>query len=94
MRAFLVKAVGIDDRDGPGQLRLALVVIDDDHVEPGVGGGLQGLMGGGTAVHADHHRRPLSQQVFEGLGTGAVALAPAVWDVNEQQRPDGAQKTR
>jgi hypothetical protein len=36
VRAVLVEPVRVDDRDSPGQQRFGDVMIDDDHLEPGL----------------------------------------------------------
>ncbi len=59
----LVEAVGIDHRESDGQQAGALVVIDDDHVEPRGAGFLQRFEGLRSAIHAHGNARPARFQL-------------------------------
>ena len=59
MRAALVEPVRVDDRDGARQQRLGDVMIDDDDLEPGLGGVGQRQMRSRAAIDGDDDAAPL-----------------------------------
>ena len=93
VRAGFVHAVGVDHGDGAGQPGLGLVVIDDDDVQAGRGGGLQGTVGAGAAIHGHDHGDAAFPESQERRLVGSVAFAQAVRDIGLAAAADGGEKT-
>ena len=66
----LVEAIGIDQRVGDREQARALVVIDDDDVEPGGPSFVQRLEGLGTAIYADGNGGPTTLEFNECFSSG------------------------
>ena len=66
----LIEPVRIDQRDGDGEQAGALVVVDDDHVEPGSARLLQRLERLRAAVDADRDARALAFSSTSALPDG------------------------
>ena len=80
----------IHHRRGGGKLRLAFVVIGDDHIHAG-GGGIGGLRNGGdAAVHRDDERDALAFQMIDRADIQTVALVEPVGDIQRRFQADAA----
>ena len=93
VRTELIQAIGIDLGKGFGQLRLGLVVIDDDHVQPRLRCRRQGLERHRPTVDRDDQRRPFSLQLQQRGCVGAIAFFQAVGNINGDLRPRPLQET-
>ena len=94
VRAALVEPVRVDDRDGPRQQRLGDVMIDDDHLEPGLRGVRQRQMRRRAAIDGDDDPHALVAQAQQSRGVRAVALAQPVRDIDPGSRPDRRKEPR
>ena len=88
VRALVVEPVGVDHGAGARQPRLGQVVVDHDHVEPGVCRVLQRVEGADPAIDGDDHLHVLRRELAHGGAVGAVALAQAVGDVDHGRRAE------
>ncbi len=94
MWAGLVEPVRVDDRDGPRQQRLGDVMIDDDHLEPGLRGIVQRQVGRGAAIDGYDDAHALLAQAQQSLGIRAVALAQPIRDIDSSSRPGRCKEPR
>ena len=94
MRAAIVDPVGIDHGDGVGQRDLGLVMVDHDQVEAGAPGLGQRLECRHAAVDRDHHIGPLLLELQQRRRVGAVALQPAIGDVDADIAADAAEEAQ
>ena len=92
MRAGLVEPVGIDDRVRRRKLRLAHVMIDHDHREPGVRRHRERGEGGRAAVDRDDEPDALGLEAQKGRRIRAVALLEAVGDVDADGHAEGGEE--
>ncbi len=88
----LVEPVGVDDRMGDGKRGRAFVVIDDDHVEPGVARRLQGLERQRAAIDGDDQPRAALGEPDQRIGGRAIAFEQPVGDIIARRQPEIAQQ--
>ena len=94
VRTALVEPVRVDDRDRPRQQRFGDVMIDDDHLEPGLCGIRQRQMGRRAAIDGYDNAHALVAQAQQGRGIRAVALAQPIRDINPCTRPGRRKEPR
>ena len=88
-----VEAVGVDHRNARrGSRRGALVVVDDDHVEPGRRGLLERLERLRAAIDGDRQARAVCLQLDQRLARRAIALHQPVGDVGHRIGAEPAQQ--
>ena len=92
VRAVVVQPVGVDHGARLRQPRLAQVVVDHDHVEPGLGGVVERVEGADPAIDGDHDGHVLRREDAHGGAVRAVALAQAVGDVDRGRLGDGLEE--
>ena len=92
--ALLVDPVRVDHGVTARQLRLGDVMVDHDDVEPGLGGCVEGLVGGGAAIDGDDDACALLLELEQRGRVGTVALAHAVGDVDPHPAADGLDEAR
>ena len=89
----LVEPVGIDHaRCATGKQARALVMVDDDHVEPGGLGFLERFERLRAAIDADRDARAARLQLDQRLARRAVALHQPVGDVDHRLRAEPPQQ--
>ena len=81
-RARLVDPVGVDHRQGRRQRLLGGVMVDDDHLQPELGGLAQRLERGGAGVERDHQPAAAAGELGQDARVGAVAVAHPVGDLD------------
>ena len=86
----VVEAVGVDDH-GRWEILRRLVMIEDDRVEPKLGGYPQRLVAGCAAIHRDEQLGPALDQGADRLHVGPVSLENAIGDVDEVRRAAGGE---
>ena len=86
MRAGLVEPVRVDDGEGPRQQRFGDVMIDDDHLEPGLRGVIQRQMGRSAAIDGHDDPHALVAQAQQSRGVRAVALAQPIRNIDPSSR--------
>ena len=92
MRARLVEPVGIDHRAGIRQGRLADVMIDDDHIEPCLGSGLERGKGGDAAIDRDDDAGTFILEAEQRRRVRSIALALPVRDIDHDATARGLEK--
>ncbi len=90
----LVEAVGIDQRIGDRKQARALMVIDDDDVEPRPARFLERLEGLGAAIDAHRDARAPRLQFDQGLSGRAVALHQPIGDIDDGLHAEPAKEQR
>ena len=88
----LVEAVGIDQRMGDREQAGALVVVDDDHVEPGRAGLLQRLERLRSAIDAHRDARAARLELDQRLARRPIALHQPVWDIDDRLGAEPAEQ--
>ena len=81
IRAF-IEPIGIDQRMSDGEQARALMMIDDDHVEPRGARFLERLERLCPAIDTDRDACPLGLELDQGFARRAVALHQPVGDVD------------
>jgi hypothetical protein len=76
-----IEPVWVHHRHGTRQLMRAFVVIDHDHLHPGIRRHGQRIMRHGAAIDRDDQLRAFLPQPHQSLAAGAIALQQAVGDV-------------
>jgi hypothetical protein len=94
VRARLVEPVRIDDRNGSRQQRLADVMIDDDHVEPGFLRGGEWLVRRRAAIDRDHDRSALVPQAQQRGRVRPIAFAETVGHIDRGAGADRREKAQ
>ena len=94
MPGELVLAVGIDHGDGGRQRLSGLVMVRDDHFEPGLGGGLQRPDSRRAAIDRDDEARALCLQLQERRRIRAITFFLAVRDIGEKLATDSLKEAR
>ncbi len=94
VRARLVEPVRIDHGERARQQRLRDVMIDDDHVEPGLGRGRQRVMRGRAAIHRHDDRRPLGLEAQQRRRVRPIAFAQPVGDIDRGIAADRRKKAQ
>src|SRR6516165_10516739 len=90
----LVEPVRIDDRGGARQQRLGDVMIDNDHLKPGIGGLGQWQMSRCTAIDGDDYPHTFIPQAQQRWGVRTVTLVQPVWHVDPCPGSDGREEPR
>ena len=88
----LVEPVGVDHRERDRKQARALVMVDDDHVEPGGLGLLERLERLRAAIDGDRQARAALLQLDQRLARRAVALHQPVGDVDHRLGAEAAQQ--
>jgi hypothetical protein len=88
-----VEPVGIDQREGRGQLGRAFVMIDHHHVDPGFARHAQRFKRHCPAIDRDDQPRSFTSQPHQRLARWAIALKQPVGDVGAGIEPEIAQQS-
>ncbi len=84
----LVLAVRIDHGDRGRQGLGGLMVVGHDHVEAGLGGGIQRRVGGRAAIDGDDEVRALGLELEKRRRVRAVAFLLAIRDIGQKPAAD------